>query len=72
MSDQKKELMSRADAKIKQLKANLAKFEVDVRSSKNEEVEKLEKQLAELTAATKLASENFSESVAKKINSWLK
>ncbi|MDA9189675.1 hypothetical protein N9O57_01705 [bacterium] len=72
MSDQKKELLLRAEAKIKQLQAKLAEIKVDAQSSKNEEKDKLEKQVLELTETIKQAGENFSESLAKKINDWLK
>ena len=72
MSNQKKELVMRADAKVKHLQASIAQLKVDAHSSKNDELEKLEKQLTGLTETIKEAGENFTEAVAKKFNSWLK
>jgi uncharacterized membrane protein len=72
MSDQKKELLLRAKAKVAELRAKLAKLKVDLQSSKNAEQDKLEKQIDELALMVKHAGEDFSDSIARKLNDWLK
>lgn len=72
MTNYKEELVYRAEAKIKELRANVAKLKVNAHSSKNKEIENLDKHISDLTNTVKEAGENFTESVAKKINDWIK
>ncbi|MCB0422220.1 MAG: hypothetical protein KDD61_14575 [Bdellovibrionales bacterium] len=72
MSDQTDEFLRRVKAKKKQFEADLAKLNVDTHDSTNETKKQLEKKIDEMTVAIKQAGENFTDSIAEKINGWLK
>jgi ABC-type Zn2+ transport system substrate-binding protein/surface adhesin len=64
----KAELKSRVEAGMQQLKADLAKAKADAQGKKNDNVEKLEARLAEVSQTMKDGWENVSEDVAAKLN----
>jgi prefoldin subunit 5 len=63
MSNQKKELTQRIEAKKKLLQAHLSQLKADTTGAVNDEKDKVQDQIEKL--------DNFSESVAKKLNKWL-
>jgi Skp family chaperone for outer membrane proteins len=72
MSNQKEELTLRIKAKKKRLSAKLAQLKADARGEINEEQDKLKSKIDKLEDALGEIGYNFSDSVAKKINKWLK
>ena len=72
MSNQKKELTQRIEAKKKLLQAKLAQFKADTTGVVNDEQSNIQEQLKKVESALTEASDNFSDAFAKKINKWLK
>lgn len=66
------ELKSRVEAKKKQLEADLAKAKANAHGDANEAEAAIKSKLEELNSYLGDGWDNFSESVAKKLNNWLK
>ncbi len=71
MTNQKKELTQRIEAKRKLLQAHLSQLKADTTGAVNNEQDKLQDQIEKLDSALREVTNSFSESVAKKINKWL-
>jgi len=69
---EKKEMISRLKAKNLQLRADLAALKIDASEAVKNKKAELEKKLTEISDMLSKVNEDFSEGVAKKINSWLK
>lgn len=67
-----KEMKSRVEAKKKQLEADLAKAKADARGGANDAEKAIKRKLEELNNYLSDGWDNFSESVAEKLNGWLK
>ena len=69
---QKEELKDRIVAKRKRLEAQLSELKADARSASREQANRLQSQLDELNESLKGGWENLTESVARRLNDWLK
>jgi len=72
MADRKAELKQRVEAKKKELEAKLAQVKADVHGAKNDEAERLEKKLKDVTDVLKSDWDKLTETGAARINEWLK
>lgn len=72
MPDRTNELKARVEAKKKELEQNLAQLKAEAHGEKNDQVERLERQLKELNETIKDGWDNISEAAVEKINSWLR
>lgn len=66
------ELKLRVEAKVKQIKADIAQLRADAEGSKNETIEKMEAKLAHLNEVMHEGWDNLTEDASAKINEWLK
>ncbi len=68
---QKDELIQRMKAKKAQMSADLENLKLKAHENKNEKEKELESKIEELSGDIKELSNNFSESVAERVNKWL-
>ena len=69
---EKDELRDRIEAKKKQMESRLSELKADSRSEARAELKELEAKLEELTATLKSGWNDLTDSVAGKLNDWLK
>lgn len=69
---QQAELKDRIDAKKKRLEAKISELKADARSTSREESKKLQSKLDALGDSLKDGWDDLSETVAGKLNAWLK
>lgn len=67
----KEELRNRIDARMKQLRADLAAAKADAQGKSNDQVEKIEAKLQEANKVLKNGWENVSEDIAARLNKLL-
>lgn len=69
---QQAELKDRIEAKRKTIEAKISELKADARSTSREESEKLQSKLDALGDSLKDGWDDISETVASKLNDWLK
>jgi predicted trehalose synthase len=72
MMSQKDELKDRVEAKKKRLEAQISELKADARSTSREESARLQSKLDALGDSLKEGWDDLSETVAAKLNGWLK
>ncbi|KAA3636228.1 MAG: hypothetical protein DWP97_03135 [Calditrichaeota bacterium] len=72
MSDRRQELKLRVEAKKKELEQKLAELRANAEGVKNDEMDRIDGQLTDLSSLLSSGWENLTENTANKLNDWLK